>query len=517
MTRILCCWLGRTDLQAADPDHDVGLGPIAMALREGGYDEAVLLSDYGPELRDPYLRWLEQRVGVPIRLRPAPLDRGPTDFAGIHEHAVAALEQIQQDHGGQAELTFHLSPGTPAMMAVWILLAKTRFPAALIESTREHGIRRTSVPFDISAEFVPTILAATDRRLTEFAARGRPGEAHFRHIVHRSAPMQRVVARAQQAAGRDVPVLIQGETGTGKELFANAIHNASPRADAPFEVLNCGAIPEGLVESELFGHRRGAFTGAERDHKGVFERAHRGTVFLDEIGELPLQAQVKLLRALQQGEFVPLGAQSPVRVDVRIIAATNRNLIEEVRGQRFRPDLFYRLAVVVLSLPPLRERRGDLTRLIDELLREVNAEGHKTDPEYEDRRLSPRARNLLLEHPWPGNARELRNTLLRAAIWSGGPTIRADDVREAILPSIEGQEPTGILERPLGDGLDIHEVLGEVVRHYLGRALEEAHGNKTRAAELVGLPSYQTFSNWMSRYGVQPPASAEPRSRARGA
>lgn len=505
MTKILCCWLGRTDLQAADPEMDVGEGPIAMALAETAYDEAWLLSDYGEELREPYLRWLEQRTDVPLRLRPSPLEDGPTDFARIHEHVVAALKEIQAEHGEDVELTFHLSPGTPAMMAVWILLAKTRFPANLIESSREHGVRKTAVPFDISAEFVPTILAATDRRLTEFAARARPGEAHFQHIVHNSPTMQHAVSRAQHAAPRDVPVLIQGETGTGKELFANAIHTASQRANKPFEVLNCGAIPEGLVESELFGHVQGAFTGAVRDHQGVFQRADKGTVFLDEIGELPLQAQVKLLRALQQGEFVPLGGRQPVRVNVRVIAATNRNLIEEVREERFRADLFYRLAVMVITLPPLRERRGDLTQLIRDLLDEVNQEGRKTDPQYADRKLSPTARNLLLEHSWPGNARELRNTLLRAAIWSEGPTIRANDVREAILPSIEGQEPSGILDRPLGEGFQIQDVFGEVARHYLSRALEECHGNKTQAAKLVGLSNYQTFSNWMERYDVPAP------------
>ena len=189
--------------------------------------------------------------------------------------------------------------------------------------------------------------------------------------------MVRLVEKAQQVALRNVPVLLEGESGTGKELFARAIHQHSPRRDEPFIAVNCGAIPQNLVESELFGHEKGAFTGANAPRKGHFESAHGGTLFLDEIGELPKDMQVRLLRVLQEGEVVRLGASRPISLDVRIVAATNRTLIEEVGEGRFREDLFYRIAVAYLKLPPLRERPGDLGLLIDHLIEQINRESEE--------------------------------------------------------------------------------------------------------------------------------------------
>src|SRR5581483_8539743 len=246
------------------------------------------------------------------------------------------------------DLVLHLSPGTPAMAAVWIILAKTRFPAKLIESSRQHGIRTASVPFEISADFLPDLLRRPDEELERLSA-GLPPEApEFADIVHRGAGMKRVILRSRRVAARSVPVLIEGETGTGKELLARAIHQASPRKGRPFVAVNCGAIPGELVESELFGHEKGAFTGATAQRKGHFQETDGGTLFLDEVGELPKPAQVKLLRALQEGEVVPIGSSRPVKVDVRLIADTNRSLVQDVAAGQFREDLFHRLAVAVL-------------------------------------------------------------------------------------------------------------------------------------------------------------------------
>ena len=282
--------------------------------------------------------------------------------------------------------------------------------------------------------------------------------------------------------------------------MARAIHQASPRRDRPFIAVNCGAIPPELVEAELFGHERGAFTGADRKRSGHFAAANGGTLFLDEIGELPASAQVKLLRALQEGEVQPVGATSATRVDVRVVAATNRTLTEEVAGGRFREDLFYRLAVAVLKLPPLRERAGDVGLLADRVLETTNAES-RGEPGYRHKKLSVEARNVLLRHSWPGNVRELSNTLMRAAIWSDGDAITAEDMRDALLP-VAGGQGRAILDRPLGNGLNLDDVLAEVSRHYLSRAMQEAAGNKTRAAELVGLANYQTFKNRLLKYGM---------------
>ena len=476
----------------------MGVGPVAQALETITFDAAFLLADHDAEAIG-YLRWLKARVGrTEINVLRQQLT-GPTEFGEIYTAAVGACEQALAASKGAA-LTFHLSPGTPAMAAVWIILAKTRFPAAMIESSREHGVRTASVPFDISADFLPDLLRQPDRELERLSAGLPPGAPEFDAIVHRSPVMQRVILRARRVAPRSVPVLLEGETGTGKELMARAIHQASPRRDRPFIAVNCGALPPELVESELFGHEKGAFTGADRARPGYFAAANGGTLFLDEIGELPAASQVKLLRVLQEGAVVRVGATAPRKVDVRVIAATNRTLTEEVAGGRFREDLFYRLAVAVLKLPPLRERPGDVGLLADRLLERINAES-TSEPGYQGKKLSASARNVLSRHSWPGNVRELSNTLRRTAIWSDGSTITADDLHDALLPAArdDGRE---VLDRTLGNGFSLPDLLAEVARHYLARAMEEAANNKTRAAELVGLASYQTFTNWLSKYGA---------------
>ena len=502
MTNLLISWIGRADLRAADDgsnDAD-GPGPIAQALGEGCYDSAVLISDYPKADITPFLEWLRQRALAKVTARYEPLS-GPTQFGEIYEAAVRVLNQSLEHYGQDSKLTFHLSPGTPAMAAVWIILAKTRFPAELIESSPKHGVQTASVPFDISAEFLPDLLRGPDERLRNMTVGLPPDAPEFADIIHRSDVMARVIAKARRVAPRSVPVLIEGESGTGKELFARAIHRASPRRDSPFQDVNCGAIPAELVESELFGHEKGAFTGADRRRSGHFEAANGGTLFLDEVGELPLPAQVKLLRTLQEGTVLRVGATKPVTVDVRIIAATNRTLTEEIAEGRFREDLFYRLAVAGLHLPPLRERPGDLNLLLDQLLEQVNEE-HARQPGFERKMISVSARNIILTHAWPGNVRELLNTLHRLAIWTPGPEVVAEDIREALLPPI-GARAGRILDRPLDKGLSLPNLLAQVARHYLERALEATGGNKTRAARLVGLPSYQTLTNWLKRYEVE--------------
>jgi transcriptional regulator with PAS, ATPase and Fis domain len=387
------------------------------------------------------------------------------------------------------------------MAAVWIILAKTRFPAELIESSKEHGVRTASVPFDISAEFLPDLLYKPDRDLERLSAGLSPEAPEFVDIIHRSAIMKRVVSQSRLVAPRSVSVLIEGESGTGKELLARAIHRASPRRDKPFVSVNCGAIPSELVEAELFGYVKGAFSGATRSHAGYFEKASTGTLFLDEIGELSLAAQVKILRVLQEKEVTRLGSTSPVLIDVRLLAATNRKLVEEVANGRFRTDLFYRLAVAVLQLPPLRERPGDIGLLIDRLLDQINEESVH-EPGFFHKKLSVSAKNLLLKHHWPGNVRELFNTLLRSAIWSSGTTINSNDVASAISP-VAAVQSSEILNRHLGEGLNLPEIISTVARHYLSRAMEESHGNKTKATELLGMPSYQTLTNWLKKYGLE--------------
>jgi transcriptional regulator with GAF, ATPase, and Fis domain len=500
--KMLVAWIGTTDLRAPDLNNESDVGPIAQALAARSFGRVLLLADQAAAQVSKFEAWLSGRTSTPIDVQRAQLS-GPTNFGEIYKAAVRALDDRLVRTREQVELTFHLSPGTPAMAAVWIILGKTRYSAELIESSKQHGVRTVSVPFDISAEHVPDLLRNADKKLANLSRAAPPETARFGDIIYRSETMDRVISRAKRAALRSFPVLIEGETGTGKELLAKAIHTASLRCDKALRIVNCGAIPTELVESELFGHEKGAFTGAMRPHSGYFEDADGGTLFLDEIGELPLSAQVKLLRILQEGEVTRVGSTKAQKVDVRIIAATNRDLMTEVSDARFREDLFFRLAVLVLKIPPLRQREGDLGPLIDGLLERIN-ELSADEPGYRRKKLSAAARNLLLKHPWPGNVRELQNTLQRAAVWSDGDVIEADDMRESLLPLESRSGRNGeILDRPLGQGFDLKNLIGTVAQHYLHRAMEAAHGNKTRAAELIGLPNYQTLSNWLTKYGLQ--------------
>ncbi len=498
MPRVLLAWIGNTDLRASKGE-EVGVGPIAQGIDFRDFDEAIFLSNYEEEIGISFKTWLQARTKAAISIKQVKL-KGPTNFEEIYPAAKLTVDQTVEEYGKDVDLSFHISPGTPAMAAVWIILATTRFTAELLESSKDHGVRVVSFPFEISADFVPSLYRKSDRDLERRSLALPPKAPEFDTILHRSPAMKRVIAVAQRAAFRNVRVLIEGETGTGKELFARAIHEASPRKGKPCITVNCGAIPSELVESELFGHEKGAFTGADRTRRGKFEEANGGTIFLDEIGELPLQVQVKILRVLQQNKITRVGSSEEIAIDVRVIAATNRTLIKEVAAGRFREDLYYRLAVVILRLPPLRDREGDPGLLIDFFMEQINRET-KNDPGFEHKTLSPGARNLLLKHSWPGNVRELENTLHRLVVWSEGPRIEKEDV-EASIESLESREKD-ILHRSLGGHFRLPELLDEVARHYLTRAMKEANGEMTKATKLVGLPSYQTLSNWLKKYGLE--------------
>ena len=496
---ILFSWIGNTDLKAPLESDEVGLGPIAQVLTQRPYKRVCLLSDYSEAKIRGFLDWLRSQTTSEIVFSSIELS-SPMAFGQIYEVAVKFIEE-QTKSEENCELVFHLSPGTPAMAAVWIILSKTLFPAELIESSKEHGVKTTSVPFNISADFIPDLLRRSDERLATLSEGMPTNLAEFDKIVHCSPLMQRLLFRAYRVAYRSVAVVIEGETGTGKELLARAIHKASPMATGNFVAVNCGAIPDNLIEAELFGYEKGAFTGAQKMHEGYFEAANEGTLFLDEIGELPKNAQVKILRVLQEGVIVRLGSTKPIEIDVRILAATNRSLIRQVKEGNFREDLFFRLAVAVLRLPPLRERIEDIGLLIDHLLDRINEEG-KGEPGYTHKKISASAKNLMKSYPWPGNIRELQNTLTRSAIWADADIIDEGDIRESML-SVEGNRDIDILNRPLEDGVNLPELMSFIAKHYLRRAMEETASNKRKAAQLLGLPSYQTLTNWLKKYELE--------------
>lgn len=494
----LVSWIGRTDHEAATKGAETERGPIATALAgPKRYDHVYLLTNYPFEQSRDYCAWLQEKCGYPaskVDLYGIDL-RSPIDYASIYTEVSKNLKEARLPKD-DVELTFHLSPGTPAMAAVWIILAKTRFPATLIQTSRERGLEPVDFFFDLASDFLPEFLKRTGDRIDRLVAGPADAGPSFAKIIHASEGMRSQVSLARRIAVHEVPVLILGETGTGKELFAEAIHATSSRNGKPFLAVNCGAIPPELANSELFGHKRGAFTGATSNRKGHFLEADGGTLFLDELGDLPLETQVRLLRVLQAGEVTPVGESSPVKVNIRVIAATHRDLIADVASGRFREDLFHRLAVGILRLPPLRERGADLTLLLDSFLMQINADA-RGRPEAQEKCIAPEARALLTAHGWPGNVRELYHTLLRASIWSLGPEIGSADVTAAILQP--PQKDAGLLDRPLTPGFQLQDVLDDVSRIYMSRALKQTEGRKSAAAKLLGFSNYQTLDNRMSK------------------
>jgi transcriptional regulator with GAF, ATPase, and Fis domain len=502
--RVLVSWIGQTDLDACRGVERAGVGPIGQALAHREFDEVVLLCNYAAAEARAFELWATARTRASLSVRAVEL-KDPTNYTAIYQAVDPVLRELTRRKG--VELSLHLSPGTPAMGAVWLLLGKTRYPAELLQSSRESGVRAADVPFDIAAEFIDrahVLTQAADAALRARAVGQLPETPRFGDIIYRGRAMAEVIERAQKVAPRTVPVLIEGESGTGKELLARAIHAASPRAGKPFVAVNCGAIPTQLVESELFGHARGAFTGATDSARGRFREADGGTLFLDELGELPLDAQVKLLRVVQEGEVSAVGDSRRHAVNVRIVAATNRNLALEVQARRFREDLFYRLAVALLHLPPLRERKGDLQPLIDALLEKANRKGKSEEPHYQPKALSPRARNALLNYPWPGNVRELENTLMRATVWTDGAILSEQDVRGALFQGGTRPSSSGPSLPELGPGFKLNELLNDISRPYVEQALRQTGGNKTQAAKLLGLGSPQVLGDRMEKLGIQP-------------
>ena len=355
-----------------------------------------------------------------------------------------------------------------------------------IEAVRAGAFDYISKPFNIAE-----IKRIVERALLqpadhEDALSGEP-VTEAGALIGRTAPMLAVYKGIAHAADSSSPVLIVGESGVGKELVARAIHDHSRRSGDPFVGLNCGAITESLLESELFGHARGAFTGAVADHKGVFEQAGNGTVLLDEIGDTTPAMQVRLLRVLEENEVRPVGATRSVRVSARITAATNMPLEQAVADGRFRSDLYYRLSVIVIRVPPLRERRADIPLLIRHFLDEACTHAGQR------KRLSTEALDALLAHRWPGNVRELRNTIERLVSLSRGTFIEVADLPEVV--TAPGHHDT---DQPFSD----LPTLDDLERRYLRHVLDAVSGNRTRAAEVLGVDR-RTLYRMAERFGIE--------------
>ncbi|MBI1873731.1 MAG: sigma-54-dependent Fis family transcriptional regulator [Acidobacteria bacterium] len=353
-----------------------------------------------------------------------------------------------------------------------------------IEASKAGAFDYISKPFNIGE--VKRTVARALAQAARAEAHERTGAVEPPGLIGRTAAMLTVYKQIAVAAGAAAPVLVVGESGTGKELVARAIHEHGPRAGRPFVPVNCGAIAESLLESELFGHTRGAFTGAVSDTKGIFEQAHGGAVLLDEISETTAALQVKLLRVLQEGEIRAVGASRSVRVDVRIIAATNTDLERAVTKKRFREDLFYRLSVIVIKLPPLRDRRPDIPLLVDRFLRNACARaGRQVE-------LASAAVDALVAYAWPGNVRELENTIERLVLFAGGSRIEVADLPAPLTERQTDFAEELFLDLPTLDDLD---------RRYLLHVLRVMGGNRTRAAEALGVDR-RTLYRMAQRFGL---------------
>jgi two-component system response regulator PilR (NtrC family) len=385
---------------------------------------------------------------------------------------------------------------------VVIMISAYATTETAVEAMNDGAYDYVPKPFD-NDELKQTIANALDRRTLDAERQIIENElketVHFGKIVGNSPRMLHIYQMIRQVAKTRTNVLITGESGTGKELIAKAIHENSERADQPFIPINCGGIPENLVESEFFGHKKGSFTGATQDKKGLLEAANKGTVFLDEVGELSIPMQVKLLRAVQERVFRSVGGTQDIAVDIRILSATNKRLEDEVIEGNFREDLFYRLNVIEVKVPPLRERKGDLKLLAHHFIEKYAREMGK-----EVTKLSSYAIDLLKKYNFPGNVRELENLIERSVALSSTNILLPDSLAMSIHKRrwIEGVQNKRFDLDEVAHGVSLDNILAEIERSYLTKALDCSNGNKNKAAELLGI-SFRSFRYRVDKLNIE--------------
>lgn len=413
---------------------------------------------------------------------------------GMREYDAILLDQMLGEEDGSQLLSEVL--GKDPTQSVVMMTAYGTIEKA-VEALKRGAVGYITKPFDnqqllaqIEQACERSSLKKENRRLKTLLAGGK---TPIESIIGTSAPMMRLFDQVRQVAQVDSTVLVTGESGTGKELIARAIHDLSPRAKNRFGAINCGAIPASLLESELFGHKRGAFTDARTDRKGLFEACNTGTLFLDEIGEMPIELQVKLLRVLQEKEIVPLGTDKPISVDVRIVTATNKNLRDEVRKGRFREDLYFRINVIPLHVPSLRDRREDIPLLAQHFLHQYSGQfNKKMEP------ITEEVMRQLMAYGWPGNVRELQNNIERAVVMSTDSKLHDEHLfMDTLMHPLASREM--MAEGPL---LPYSEAKEEFEKGYLNRLLEAAGGNIAEAARLAGRYRADIY-RLLSKYNIK--------------
>ncbi len=439
---------------------------LEIMLRKEGY--RVTLASNGEEA----VRWAEREI----------FDLALLDIRMPKVDGLSALKKIKT-----------LSPET-------VVIVITAFASAdtAIRAMKEGAYDYITKPFKVD-EIKLIIRNALEKKNLEkenlLLKQVVQERYHFGNIVGQSPKMLELYRLLEKVAPTKTNILITGESGTGKELVAKAIHYNSPRKDKPFVTLNCGAIPESLIESELFGHMKGAFTDAVSTKKGLFEVADEGTIFLDEISELPLMMQVKLLRVIQDKEFKRVGGTEDIRVDVRIISATNKDLEEAVREKRFREDLFYRLNVIQIKLPPLRERKEDIPLLADHFLKKYSEELGKSIT-----RISPEALQFLMNYDFPGNVRELQNIIERAVALETGSQLSLENLSSYLENQLPAKKGAFDIDLP-EEGIDLEKVVSDLEKMLLLKALDRAKGVKKKAAELLRI-NFRSMRYRLDKYGL---------------
>lgn len=488
---VLVSFVGRQD----PLNRDGGAGPLLTLLNKISPDRVYLL--YAPTEEEMLQRAEKTKEEIMRRhhLRDVHIHKvsikDPTDHIEVYERTKSALLSISRRENN-SKFLLNISSGTPQMQIAFYLLVASRL-------IRGSLIYQPDPRYNKNLRFISPWERGLPEVLPPLPADGAPRSMSLDEdlraackelgITLKSYTIKEKVALAEKYAMFDLPVIIYGESGTGKELFARLIHRLSPRADGPYEAFNCAAIPEQLAEAELFGYKKGAFTGATKDHPGLFKLADGGTLFLDEVAELSPTVQAKLLRVIQYGEFRPLGSEKTEKVDVRLITATNKNIEREVSEGRFREDLYWRIAQCEIRLPALRERPEDIVEIAETYIEERFNKPYGTR-----KRLTEEAKKKLLAYHWPGNVRELYKRLINALVRSSSDEIKAEDID---IPYGD-MHPVKQLPVEPYEGFDLERAIERLRDYYYERAYIIAGGNQSQAAKLLGVTP-QRVHQWVKQ------------------
>ncbi|WP_445778058.1 sigma 54-interacting transcriptional regulator [Shewanella sp.] len=493
----LLTWLGTKDIENMLENTNAAISSIALKSPTP-FDKIVILANKNEDKWSQFEHFLKKSMAIAgrsdqnIQVHKAHIE-SPIDYISISDEAGKWISKLSDE---AETLSINLTSGTPTMTAISVLIGKGKTNTRFFQSKPNNEVEEVEIPLDFAQTYTQSASKNIAARATSEPSLYRA----FDQITSHSAAMKAAIKKAQRIAASEVPALILGETGTGKELMANAIHLASLRSKKTFRVVNCGALAETIVDSTLFGHKKGSFTGADKDYPGLFEQADGGTLFLDEVGELPLNVQVKLLRALQQGEITRLGDTKSINVDVRIIAATHQDLSLLISKGEFREDLFYRLAVGIIDMPALRNRLEDIPQIVNQLVEQINELSSK-HPNYKSKKISDNAIKFISNQSWSGNIRELWSTLNRALLWSNNKVVDEKDIIDSMI-NIQKNTPDHKITMSINDKVDIVQITDDIQKKYVKAALKASGNVKKQATQMLGLKDHQTLTNWMKRLNI---------------